>query len=84
MVGLAHYDASKHGAWGFTMNVAFELASHGMSVNGVSHPAGSGRSGTGEMDAENMKAFEAMIPQRRIGHPDDIGRRRAVSRRASS
>ena len=26
MVGLAHYDASKHGAWGFTKNVALELA----------------------------------------------------------
>lgn len=22
MVGLAHYDASKHGVWGFTMNTA--------------------------------------------------------------
>src|SRR3990167_8978515 len=26
MVGLAHYDASKHGVWGFTKNSALELA----------------------------------------------------------
>ena len=26
MVGLAHYDASKHGVWGFTKNIALELA----------------------------------------------------------
>ncbi len=35
MVGLAHYDASKHGAWGFTENVALELAPHGIWVNAV-------------------------------------------------
>ncbi len=28
MVGLAHYDASKHGEWGFTKNSALELAEH--------------------------------------------------------
>jgi 2-deoxy-D-gluconate 3-dehydrogenase len=28
MVGLAPYDASKHGAWGFTKNAALELAQH--------------------------------------------------------
>jgi 2-deoxy-D-gluconate 3-dehydrogenase len=27
-VGLAHYDASKHGVWGFTKNLARELASY--------------------------------------------------------
>ena len=26
MIGLAHYDASKHGVWGFTKNSALELA----------------------------------------------------------
>jgi len=26
--GLAHYDASKHGVWGFTKNIALELAPH--------------------------------------------------------
>jgi NAD(P)-dependent dehydrogenase (short-subunit alcohol dehydrogenase family) len=31
--GLAHYDASKHGVWGFTKNIAFELAPHRIWVN---------------------------------------------------
>ncbi len=73
MVGLAHYDASKHGAWGFTKNVALELAPHGILVNAVA-PGGIKTPGTGEMDESNMKAFEAMIPMGRMGEPDDIGR----------
>jgi len=73
MVGLATYDASKHGAWGFTKNVALELAPHRIWVNAVA-PGGITTPGTGEMDPEMMKAFEAMIPMRRMGVPDDIGR----------
>lgn len=34
-IGLAHYDASKHGVWGFTKNVALELAPHKIWVNAV-------------------------------------------------
>lgn len=34
-VGLAHYDASKHGVWGFTKNVALELAPHKIWVNAI-------------------------------------------------
>jgi 2-deoxy-D-gluconate 3-dehydrogenase len=73
MVGLAHYDASKHGAWGFTKNVALELAPHGIWVNAVA-PGGITTPGTAGMDEETMRAFEAMIPMRRMGEPDDIGR----------
>jgi 2-deoxy-D-gluconate 3-dehydrogenase len=73
MVGLAHYDASKHGAWGFTKNVALELAPHGIRVNAVA-PGGIKTPGIGDMDPETMKAFEAMIPMGRMGDPDDIGR----------
>lgn len=73
MVGLSHYDASKHGAWGFTKNVALDLAPHGIWVNAVA-PGGIKTPGTGEMDEANMKAFEAMIPMGRMGEPDDIGR----------
>jgi 2-deoxy-D-gluconate 3-dehydrogenase len=73
MVGLSHYDASKHGAWGFTKNVALDLAPHGIWVNAVA-PGGIKTPGTGEMDEANMRAFEAMIPMRRMGEPDDIGR----------
>ena len=73
MVGLAHYDASKHGAWGFTKNVALELAPHDIQVNAIA-PGGITTPGTGEMDPETMKAFETMIPMRRMGDPDDIAR----------
>jgi 2-deoxy-D-gluconate 3-dehydrogenase len=73
MVGLAHYDASKHGAWGFTKNVALELAPHGIQVNAVA-PGGIKTPGTGEMDPATMSAFEATIPMGRMGDPDDIGR----------
>jgi 2-dehydro-3-deoxy-D-gluconate 5-dehydrogenase len=73
MVGLAHYDASKHGAWGFTKNVALELAPHRIWVNAIA-PGGILTPGVGEMDQTALEAFEAMIPMRRLGDPDDIGR----------
>jgi 2-dehydro-3-deoxy-D-gluconate 5-dehydrogenase len=73
MVGLAHYDASKHGAWGFTKNVALELAPHRIWINAIA-PGGITTPGIGEMDEDTLHAFEAMIPMRRMGDPDDIGR----------
>jgi 2-dehydro-3-deoxy-D-gluconate 5-dehydrogenase len=73
MVGLAPYDASKHGAWGFTKNVALELAPHGISVNAIA-PGGIKTPGVGDMDQANLEGFEAMIPMGRMGEPDDIGR----------
>jgi len=79
MVGLATYDASKHGLWGFTKNVALELAPHKIWVNaiapgGVSTPGtGVGRIASREME-EVMKLFIAKIPMHRMGEPDDIGK----------
>jgi 2-dehydro-3-deoxy-D-gluconate 5-dehydrogenase len=73
MVGLAHYDASKHGAWGFTKNSALELAPHGIWVNAIA-PGGIKTPGVGEVSAAELKSFEAMIPMHRMGEPDDIGR----------
>jgi 2-dehydro-3-deoxy-D-gluconate 5-dehydrogenase len=73
MVGLAHYDASKHGAWGFTKNIALELAPHNIAVNAIA-PGGIRTPGTGDMDEVALAGFEAMIPMRRMGDPDDIGR----------
>jgi len=35
MAGLAAYDATKHGVWGFTKNVALELAPYDIGVNAV-------------------------------------------------
>jgi len=78
MVGLATYDASKHGLWGFTKNIALELAPHKIWVNAVA-PGGINTPGTGvdtvskEME-EQMKPFLAKIPMHRMGKPDDIGK----------
>ena len=73
MVGLAHYDASKHGAWGFTKNVALELAPHGIAVNAIA-PGGIETPGVGDVVGAQLEAFEAMIPMGHMGDPDDIGR----------
>ncbi len=80
MVGLAHYDASKHGMWGFTKNAALELAEHNIWVNAIA-PGGIATPGVAAMSqgasAEQMeastKAFMAKIPMHRMGEPDEIG-----------
>lgn len=82
--GLAHYDASKHGAWGFTKNVALELAPHKIWVNAVA-PGGIRTPGVkvlrkkmkipkGVDIDELMKNFLAKIPMGRMGEPDDIAK----------
>jgi 2-deoxy-D-gluconate 3-dehydrogenase len=84
MVGLAHYDASKHGVWGFTKNVALELAPHKIWVNAVA-PGAIATPGVQEMTAQepvpqgvdpqkNIEAFLAKIPMARMGDPDEIGK----------
>lgn len=76
MVGLAHYDASKHGMWGFTKNLALELAPHGIWVNALA-PGGiatPGTSATSDLDPAILEQFTARIPMRRMGTPDEIGR----------
>ena len=75
MVGLAPYDASKHGLWGFTKNVALELAPHGIAVNAVA-PGGvdTPGAGTGDLDPGVREAFKRLIPMGRMGEPDDIAR----------
>jgi 2-deoxy-D-gluconate 3-dehydrogenase len=77
-VGLAVYDASKHGLWGFTKNTALELAPHNIRVNAIA-PGGIATPGTGagapptpEMEAI-LKKFLEKIPMKRMGDPDDIG-----------
>ena len=78
MIGLAAYDASKHGLWGFTKNLALELAPHKIWVNAIA-PGGVNTPGTGadNMTEETRKTIEpflAKIPMRRLGEPDDIGK----------
>jgi len=82
MIGLAHYDASKHGVWGFTKNSALELAQHKIWVNaiapgGIATPgvqAGTGGSVPPEEMAKMIEAFMASIPMHRMGEPDEIGK----------
>lgn len=81
-VGLAHYDASKHGVWGFTKNLALELAAHDIWVNAIA-PGAIATPGVATMQAAAgsgidpkaiLEAFLAQVPMRRMGAPDDIAR----------
>ncbi|HEU4914273.1 MAG TPA: SDR family NAD(P)-dependent oxidoreductase [Candidatus Saccharimonadales bacterium] len=80
MPGLAHYDASKHGVWGFTKNAALELAAHKIWVNaiapgGIATPGAAAQSqgASAEQIKVQTEAFLAKIPMHRMGEPDDIG-----------
>ncbi|PKL37106.1 SDR family oxidoreductase [Candidatus Peregrinibacteria bacterium HGW-Peregrinibacteria-1] len=82
-VGLAHYDASKHGVWGFTKNLALELAPHKIWVNAIA-PGAINTPGVQEMQQQTtnkavdmkktLEAFMNKVPMRRMGEPDDIGK----------
>lgn len=82
-VGLAHYDASKHGVWGFTKNSALELAPHKIWVNAVA-PGGILTPGVEKMQkvtvdetidmSKVMEAFLNKIPMHRMGEPDEIAK----------
>jgi 2-dehydro-3-deoxy-D-gluconate 5-dehydrogenase len=79
MVGLATYDASKHGLWGFTKNAALELAPHKIWVNAIAPGAiatpGTGAGGSVDPQLEAaLGPFVAKIPMHRMGEPDDIGK----------
>jgi len=81
-VGLATYDASKHGVWGFTKNVALELAKHQIWVNAVA-PGGVMTPGVASAQAQgqlapqverNPEPTKMEVPMGRMGVPDDIGK----------
>ncbi|OGY84785.1 MAG: SDR family oxidoreductase [Candidatus Kerfeldbacteria bacterium RIFCSPHIGHO2_12_FULL_48_17] len=78
-VGLAVYDASKHGVWGFTKNTALEFAPHNIQINAIA-PGGIATPGTGAGKAippameAIIKKFIQKIPMKRMGDPDDIGK----------
>lgn len=84
MIGLAHYDASKHGLWGFTKNAALEFAPHKIWINAIA-PGGiqtpgvaamqSGTQAPNSVDQQQMiEAFLSKIPMHRMGEPDEIGK----------
>jgi len=78
-VGLAFYDASKHGLWGFTKNLALELAPHNIWVNAIA-PGGVATPGTNfgkaaSPDAQEfIDSFLARIPMHRFADADEIGK----------
>ena len=83
-VGLAHYDASKHGVWGFTKNLALEVAPHKIWVNAIA-PGGILTPGVQKMQQampspqgadpnKILEGFMAKIPMHRLGEPDEIGK----------
>ena len=79
MIGLAHYDASKHGLWGFTKNAALEYSKDKIWVNAIA-PGGIATEGVAKMQEGNTVTKEILdmflnkIPMHRMGEPDDIGK----------
>ncbi len=79
MVGLAHYDASKHGLWGLTKNAALEYAPYKIQINAIA-PGAIATQGVAAMQQEGTdqqsatKALLNKIPMKRMGEPDDIGK----------
>lgn len=82
--GLAHYDASKHGVWGFTKNAALELAPYKIWVNAIA-PGGIATPGVEKVQKSMelpqgvdmqklLENFLAKIPVKRMGEADDIGK----------
>lgn len=79
--GMAAYDASKHGLWGFTKNFALEAAKSGIRVNAIA-PGGINTEGVRAMTEKGVKQgvsyddlvkrFVAEVPLGRFGEPDDI------------
>jgi 2-deoxy-D-gluconate 3-dehydrogenase len=78
-VGLAVYDASKHGVWGFTKNTALELAPHNIQINAIAPGAiatpgaGAGAPMSPAMEVLHNQFMEK-IPMKRLGEPDEIGK----------
>ncbi len=81
-VGLAHYDASKHGVWGFTKNAALEFAPYKIWVNAIAPGAiitegvknSQAKGPKGAESEEMMHKFLSKIPMGRMGEPDEIGK----------
>ena len=83
-IGLAHYDASKHGVWGFTKNIALELAQNKIWVNAIA-PGGIMTPGVQKLQQamplpsgidmrDMLESFLERIPMRRLGESDEIGK----------
>jgi 2-deoxy-D-gluconate 3-dehydrogenase len=71
--GLSHYDASKHGAWGFTKGAALELAEHGITVNALA-PGAVLSPGALKDAPEAIERMGRRIPMGRMADPDEMAR----------
>ena len=70
--GQTNYSAAKAGMHGFTMALAQELASKGITVNTVS-PGYIGTEMVRKIKPEILDKIIATIPVKRLGTPDEIG-----------
>lgn len=70
--GQTNYSAAKAGMHGFTMALAQELASKGVTVNTVS-PGYIGTDMVRAIKPEILEKIIATIPVKRLGTPDEIG-----------
>ncbi|HYM86877.1 MAG TPA: acetoacetyl-CoA reductase [Pseudoxanthomonas sp.] len=71
--GQANYAAAKAGLHGFTMSLAREVATKGITVNSIS-PGYIETAMTAAMPAEVLARITAAIPAGRMGQPGDIAR----------
>ncbi len=71
--GQTNYAAAKAGLHGFTMSLAREVATKGITVNSVS-PGYIRTAMTGAMPVEIQEKITASIPAGRMGEPGDIAR----------
>ncbi len=69
--GQANYSASKAGMIGFTKSIAKELGSRGIRSNAIA-PGFIVTEMTGVLDEDVKKAWEAQIPLKRGGTPEDV------------
>jgi 3-oxoacyl-[acyl-carrier protein] reductase len=72
MPGCAHYAASKAGVNGFIRSAALELASSGVTVNGVEPGYIAKLGGTLLSDPVRAARIAAHIPNGALGRPEDI------------
>jgi acetoacetyl-CoA reductase len=70
--GQTNYSAAKAGMHGFTMALAQEMASKGVTVNTVS-PGYIGTDMVRSIKPEVLERIVATIPVKRLGTPEEIG-----------
>ncbi len=69
--GQANYAASKAGIIGFSKSIAKEVGSRGIRCN-VLAPGFIATDMTDELDADTIKAYEASIPLKKLGQPQQV------------